>query len=430
MANINIGGKSIPLVIPKTDKTLATVQPGQRYASTQVVPFVSADLTGTLTETKIYAGNTIVDAQAGHSVGISGNFAVAGAPYRSFVGTQEGSVYVFEKQNGTWTEIQELSAVDKLSYDRFGYSVAIDGDTILVGVYQDDPGIGGSGSVRVFENQAGTWTETQTLQASVPESNAGFGYSVKLEGNTAIIGEYKRDGSAGAQCGAAYIFEKQAGTWTETQKLEASDQASQDLFGTTVDINNDKVVISAPDHTDSGVSKTGAVYVFEKQNGTWTETQKIVELHNPEDRLGRGVAIHGDFIVAGAPYGDINGLNGGNAFVFEKQNGTWTKTQTLVASTLNALDRFGWTVDIEGNNIVVGAYLDDPSGYSAGGTVTVFENQEGTWTEIQSLTSNDVQSSDNFGYAFELSGDAIIVGSRGDDIGVTSNAGSAYIYEV
>ena len=166
---------------------------------------------------------------------------------------------------GTWTQTAKLTASDGAGSDYFGYSVSIDGNTIVIGAYRDDDNGSFSGSAYVFSNDSGTWTQTAKLTASDGASFDYFGGSVSIDGNTMVIGAY-RDDDNGSSSGSAYVFSNDSGTWTQTAKLTASDGASFDYFGYSVSIDGNTMVIGAYRDDDNG-SSSGSAYVF--TNDRW-----------------------------------------------------------------------------------------------------------------------------------------------------------------
>jgi cysteine-rich repeat protein len=281
----------------------------------------------------------------GKSVAISGD--------RLVVGTTDGtgSAYVFDRQgDGTWQEGEKLVANDGDSGDMFGDSVAIDGDHILVGALRDDVGASDSGSAYVFERQPdGSWDQVQKLVASDGGASERFGKSVSISGDRLVVG---------SNSGAPYIFERQPdGTWDEVQKLVVTDSITGQQFGFSVAIHEDRVVVGAVGDDDNG-TESGSVYVFEREtSGTWSQAQKVIASSGAaQDHFGWHVAIHGDRFVVGVRDDDTQGSNSGAVYVFERQtSGVWTETDKILASDGLAHDYFGFHVAIDGGRVLVGA---------------------------------------------------------------------------
>lgn len=315
-------------------------------------------------------------------------------------------------------EVAELLASDGADADEFGQSVCIDGDAAIVGANRSQGRRAHAGSAYIFEKVGEVWTQTAKLVASDGEVDDLFGWSVSMSGHTAIVGAIFDDGGRGS----AYIFEKVGGVWTQQAKLLASDGAAGDSFGTSVSVSGDTAIVASPGDDDRGVN-SGSAYIFEKVGGAWTQQAKLLASDGAaDDTLGKSVAISGDAAIVGAIWHDHRGDNSGSAYVYEKVDGVWTEQAELLASDGQAWDQFGFSVSIAGNTAVVGAHA-----LARSGSAYAFENVGGVWTQKSKLLAADGQAGDDFGWSVSISGDAAIVGARGDrDRGIAS--GSAYVF--
>ncbi len=232
----------------------------------------------------------------GYSVALDGTTAFIGADLL-------GAVYVFNESGGTWTQTQKLTASDEGLSDVFGYSVLVQGSTAFVGAYGNNTF---QGAVYVFTESGGTWTETQKLTADDGTSNAYFGYAIAVSGTNLIVGAW---GDGSNLQGAAYVFTESNGTWSQTQKLVPDDIQIQAKFGHSVAIDGTHAVIGADG--DDNQTAQGAVYVFDQAGGTWSQSQKLYASdgqHN--DQLGFPVTLDGTRALAGAwgwPAGALTG---------------------------------------------------------------------------------------------------------------------------
>lgn len=266
-----------------------------------------------------------------------------------------------------WNEVIKAVASDRASNDYFGNSVAISGDYAIVGASNEDEDALGTntlsdaGSAYIFKNNAGTWTQVQKIVASDRGVGDRFGISVAISGDYAIVGAYWEDEDAfGAnallRAGSAYIFKNNAGTWTEVQKIVASDRGIYDNFGNSVTISSDYAIVGAYDDDEDvfgadTLNNAGSAYIFKNNAGIWTQVQKIVASdRGADDYFGNSVAISGDYAILGAPFEDASGLNTfeGSAYIFKNNGGIWTQVQKVVASDQGIGDRFGWSVAISG----------------------------------------------------------------------------------
>ena len=202
----------------------------------------------------------------GHSVGTSGDSVVVGAPRDDDAGNTSGSAYVFMRNQNNWGQVDKLTASDAAGSDSFGSSVGISGETVVVGAPSDDDGGSNSGSVYLFQynqGEADNWVQVSKLSAFDGDPHDGFGSSVSIDGHSVVVGAVVDD-EAGDRAGSAYVFEgSQGGTgsWGQVNKLTASDAAADDLFGISVGISDGTLVVGARDDDDAGVS-SGSAYIF------------------------------------------------------------------------------------------------------------------------------------------------------------------------
>jgi len=387
-----------------------------------------------MTETaKLTASDRAERDSFGKSVSISSDNIVIGAVGDDDKGLGSGSAYVFTKPSGGWvdmTETAKLTASDGAEKDYFGYSVSISGDDIIIGAYQDDDNTENSGSAYIFTKPSGGWsnmTQTAKLTASDGEENDWFGWSVSISGNNIIIGAYQDDDNGG-NSGSAYVFTKPSGGWTnmtQTAKLTASDGASNDCFGTSVSISEDNVIVGAP-YDDDGESGSGSAYIFTKPSGGWTnmtETAKLTDSDGEKNNyFGYSVSISGDNVIIGVP-GNESGTPGKSSVdIFKKPSDGWetsTEDQEIEPPLYigNYEDYFGFSVALDNNYAVIGAYGYKPNNYNKGMAYILYFDGY-SWNKIAELKP----SSDGrfFGYSVSISGDNIVVGDYSD--------GSAYVF--
>ena len=347
------------------------------------------------------------------SVALSGDLALVGAKRLGGL----GAAYVFARQGGTWTQQAKLTAADAdpLS-DSFGSSVAFSGDFALIGAHLDIDRGSSAGAAYVFMRQGGTWTQQAKLTASDGDGLEQFGSSVALSGDLALIGAHIKDDDQGREgVGAAYIFVRQSNIWTEQAKLTASDGEEEDAFGFSVALSGDLALIGAA-RAAGKVDNSGAAYVFARQGGTWTQQAKLTAIDGEEeDRFGISVAFSGDLALIGAHLDDNQAQNAGAAYVFVRQGGTWTQQTKLTAADGEEEDRFGVSVAFSGGLALVGAERG-----SDAAAAYVFARQGDTWTQQTRLTG--VEEGTHSSVAF--SGNFALVGARTND-----NQVAAYIFE-
>jgi uncharacterized repeat protein (TIGR01451 family) len=364
----------------------------------------------------------------GYSVAVSGDTAVVGAPRETVAGSaHRGAAYVFVRSGTAWSLQQKLAASDGAPDDEFGHSVAVSGDTALIGAWMDDTPAGGSaGSVYVFLRSGTAWQQFQKLLPSDGGIFDVFGASVSIDGDTAVVGAFRADTAGGPDAGAAYVFARSGFTWSEQQKLTASDGAGGDWFGNAVSVSVDTAVIGAI----TGGFGNGAAYVFVRSGTSWTQQQKLLASDGAlNDAFGCAVSVDGSTAVIGAYLDDTpGGMDAGSAYAFVRAGTTWTQQQKLLASDGLPGDWFGWAVSVSGDTAAVGARQDDNVTGLDAGSAYVFVRAGTLWTEQQRLQAPDGSSFDYLGVSVAVSGDTLLAGAPFDDIGTAADAGSAYLF--
>lgn len=336
----------------------------------------------------------------------------------------------------TWTQQTKLIANDGAPLDGFGgssVSLSADGNTALVGAFLHDVvGMTDHGAAYVYVRSGNTWTEQARLVASDGDYNDQAGYAVSLsaDGNTAVVGAPLADGSIDFDQGAVYVYVRSGGTWTEDAKLTASDGAQGDEFGRAVSISGDgnTVIVGMPYY--------GYAYVYVRSGGTWSEQASFTGSDSTmDDNFAQTVSLSADGSMAliGSSMSTI-GMNPlqGAAYVFVRSGGIWTEQDKLVASDGFALELFGYSVALnaDGSTAVVGAMLDGIGGNIMQGSAYVFARSGSTWTQQARLISNDGWSEDRLGGVVSISadGNTVLATAQGDDIESNSNQGSAYVF--
>ena len=327
---------------------------------------------------------------------------------------------------GIWSEQAKLTASDGAASDLFGNSVSVSGDTALISAPYDDDQGDRSGSVYVFERDAtGSWSEQEKLTASDGAAGDAFGFFVSVSGDTALIGAPDNQGS-----GSAYVFVRDAtGTWSEQAKLAASDGAAGDIFGQSFSVLGNTALIGAPQDDDLG-SVSGAVYVFVRDaTGTWSEQAKLTASDGAAgDLFGNPVLVSGDTALIGARVDDDRGFHSGSVYVFVRDaTGSWSEQAKLTASDGAANDVFGNSVSVSGDTALIGVARDDDRGDNSGSAYVFVRDATGNWSEQAKLTASDGAAGDVFGYSVSLLDGTALIGAAGnDDRGESS--GSVYVF--
>ncbi|MEE9294884.1 MAG: hypothetical protein V3W34_07995 [Phycisphaerae bacterium] len=322
----------------------------------------------------------------------------------------------------TLCKVEKLTASDATAHDEFGRSVGADGAVVVVGALLDDIGALSSGSAYVYRFDGLSWQEEQKLTPSKPSTGAHFGASVAVSGNVILIGS-PFDDAAALSAGSAYLYRFDGDTWNEEQRLLAPDASSHDLFGQTVAIDGDVVLVAAI-LDNAGANNTGSAYVYRYDGSTWVFEQKLVpDDVARDDRVGYGLAVSGDAAVITSRFDDAMGVASGSAYVYRFDGDTWNEEQKLIASDGAPFDEMGRSAGASGDSIVVGAH-----GHVGGGAAYVFHFDGETWSEQQKLTSSDAAPFAEFGRSVDLAGDFVLVGAHFDDE-AGFGAGSAYLFQ-
>jgi parallel beta-helix repeat protein len=374
---------------------------------------------------KLLASDGAAGDELGCSVGISDNTALIGAFHDDDNGADSGSAYVFRYDGSNWIGQAKLLPFDGAADDRFGEAVAISGDTAVIGARRDDDNGENSGAVYVFRFDGSDWALQAKLLPSDGAAGDGFGRSVAISGNTAVIGATGDDDN-GTNSGSAYVFRYDGSDWVEEAKLLASDGAASDLFGFSASIYGDSALIGAEDDDDNG-DNSGSAYVFRYDGLTWAQEAKLLPADGePRDYFGCSVAISGDAAVVGAYNGNDNGATSGSAYVFRYDGSNWSNEAKLLASDSAGGDNFGWSVAISGDTAVIGAKWDDDNGEDSGAAY-VFRYDGANWVEQAKLLASDGAADDTFGRSVAISGGTAVIGADGDDDN-GSYSGSAYVF--
>lgn len=303
--------------------------------------------------------------------------------------------------------IQKTVDANREAYDIMGTSVVVRGDFAAVGEPNDKQDlnellpIDSAGSVHIYRrNPDASWSHFQKITPSDRGMGDKFGFSIAMEGNQLFVGAYGQmldENSANPLpvSGAVYVYEYISGVWTFRQKIVAYDRDGGELFGLTMAVDNGVLIIGAPDEEkdENGIvgALSGAVYVYQKDNtGNWNFVQKIVGFDKDNgDYYGSSISKFGNVLAVGSFKNDIGGaaVHGGAVYIYEKIAGSWVFKNKVTASNIAPSDLFGYSVSVDGNFIVVGANRKD-AGIQRLGRVYVFKKDgSGNWVQIQTMSS-------------------------------------------
>lgn len=374
--------------------------------------------TDTSSDTLLPADAGVGD-DVGFAVDCDGRMAVVGAPAESETEPNPGRVYLFERVDGSWTEREQFeSRSDRAA---FGWSVAITGDTVAIGAPKAATVGHQAGAVDLFERTEAGWRRTRITPTDASEGDR-FGWSLALEGDRLLV---SADAAEDAR-GAAYVFEREGDRWAERTRLMGATPG--DFFGTDVDIDGASALVGAV-YEDTTGEKAGAAYLFERAGGEWTEQACLIANDAAaHDHFGGAVALSDDIAAVGAPTSDTDVEDAGAVYVFERQGSSWTELARLTASDGSANDGFGWAVALDGDRLLGAADFESSQGTYAG-AVYAFDRTDEGWTEAEKLTAPDAAAGDGFGESVAFCGESVLVGAPDDDNERGESAGAAYVLE-
>lgn len=453
-----------------------------------------AQNTGFRVDDYIKASNTDPGDEFGQSVAISGDLMAFGAyreesSARNVGGGQldntardAGAVYVYVRDNNRWQLDAYIKPNNMDAGDRFGWSVALDGDRLVVGAPEEDgagtglnanPGdnsASNAGAVYLFERVRGRWQQSAYLKASNTDARDRFGTAVAIDGDTIVVGAPDEDSNArgingdqsnnsSLNSGAVYVFRKPDNRWFQEAYIKASNTGGGDRFGSAVDIHRDTIVVGAPAESSDAIGvdgdqgnnfalEAGAAYVLNRADSFWNQTGYLKPFNtDPGDRFGTAVAIGELDIVVGAVGEDgsspgVNGefddlrRNAGAAYSFIRDGRFWFGVDYLKASNPDFDDAFGSAVDLDRLRLVVTAVGEDSNatgldgddannGASDSGAAWTFNRNGRRWVAGQYLKAPNTDRGDRFGTDVALQAGVLLVGASGEESNATGVNGNA-----
>ncbi|MBN1149332.1 MAG: FG-GAP repeat protein [Anaerolineales bacterium] len=384
---------------------------------------------------KLVAADGVTDSLFGGAVSLSGDTALISALWGDGF---KGAVYIFERNQGgpdAWGQATKLiTPPDVIAVENFGYSVSLDSDTALIGASDDEvDGNTGQGSAYLFQrNQGGAnnWGLVKKLTATDGSGDDKFGYSVSLDGGTALIGAYWDNIGGASQQGSVYIFERNQGgadNWGQVTKLTASDGSANNWFGASVSLDGGTALVGAY----GGNGYQGSAYLFERNypsSDGWGQVKKLTDSDGAAYAyFGASVSLDGDTILAGAYLDTVNSYFGlGSVSLFTRDGDEWAQVTRIAASDGGGYDNFGFAVSLSDDIALIGANFDQGAAYlfqrnadGAGGS------SPDAWGQVKKLAAADGAANDYFGVSVSLDADRALVGASGDD----GDRGAAYLFE-
>ena len=354
----------------------------------------------------------------GYSVSIDGDDVIIGAFHRdNYPVKEQGKSYVYVRSGSSWSEQSNFIAEDAGNI-YFGKSVSINGDYAIVGTGAN---FRNEGKAYIFNRSGNSWSE-QALLFTTDDQSIGFGASVSINGDYAIVGV---SGDA-SNAGKAYIYFRTGSSWSEQAVISASDGAANDHFGASVSIFGDYAIVGAYGHSNY----EGKAYIFHRTGTSWSQ-QAILTASDgsANDYFAYAVSVYGDYAVIGASKKNTGGLDeSGKAYIFNRNGTTWTQQAMLIASDKTAFDNFGHSVDIDSNYVVIGAFNKDVNGNSKQGKAYIFHRSGSFWSEQAQISASDGDKDDYFGESVSMQGEYIVVGASKKGGNGNTWQGKAYVF--
>ncbi len=361
----------------------------------------------------------------GSSVSIYGDSCIIGAYLEDTGEDNAGSVYIFTRSGTSWSLEQEIHNPSPTADDYFGSSVAIYGDTCIIGAYQEDTGGSAAGSVYIYTRSGTTWSLQQEIHNPSPTADDKFGYRVSIYSDSCIIGAYLED-TGEDDAGSVYIYTRSGTTWSLEQEINNPSPVADDKFGDRVSIYGDTCIISAYGD-DTGESSAGSVYIYTRSGTTWSLEQ---EINNPsptaDDYFGYSVSIYGDTCIISASHEDTGFDQAGSVYIYTRSGTTWSLEQEIHNPSPTADDRFGFSVSIYSDTCIISASYED-TGESGAGSAYIYTRSGTSWSLEQEIHNPSPTADDNFGWSVSIYSDSCIIGAYQEDTGADS-AGSAYVF--
>jgi hypothetical protein len=364
----------------------------------------------------------------GWHVDLDGDLAIVGADGEDEQGAAAGAAYVFRHDAGAWSQDGKLTALDGDTDDRFGCAVAIDGDLALAGAWGDDDLGEDCGAAYVFEHDGQAWQQRAKLVPPDLGEDDWFGFAIELQGELAVISS-PLDDDRRLNAGAAYVYAYDGASqaWTLLDKLLPDSPNDALNFGTSLDLDRNQLAVGAFREVAMGM-QPGAVYVF-RDDGAGFAQEAYLMAPDPEQfaLFGSSVAIQDDTLLVGAEWKDSDAVDAGEVYVFRNDGGGWSASGVMHPETpfTNGAS-YGCSVAIEGDLAVVGAYADLPAG---SGAAYAFTWDGVAWNESARIAPSAIGASDEFAHQVALDGRRLLAGAPYADA-LGTNAGQAWIFNV
>ncbi len=367
------------------------------------------------TAQRLLGADSVAYDHFGISVSVAGDIAVIGAYGDGDRGRYTGAAYVFIRVGLKWEQQAKLIATDGVAGDHFGRSVAVDGETIVIGA----TGFNDRNAVYVFVRSGTLWNLQAKLMAADAPTYSSFSCSVSLHADTVLVGDQDRE--------AAYIFTRSGTVWSQQAKITAFDDTLYSSFGCSVSLNNDTALIGASQASDNEGQSSGAAYIFTRSGTTWSQQAKLTGMEDPHTiyaNFGLSVSLYGDTALVGSPNDGSSidsSYRAGSAYIFTRSGTIWSMQAKLLAEDREDNDSFGYPVAINCDSALIGAMGDDDRG-SESGAAYLFTHDGSAWSQQKKIS--DSVSYGSFAQSLSLDSETALIGAYFD----IDSTGAAYIY--
>lgn len=361
-------------------------------------------------------------------IALFNEFALIGAPDEAIYDSNTGSVRAYKlRQNDT--EGYLVIPGDSPDHNFFGAAMSQSERWLIVGSPRDD-GMGiDAGAAHIYEWKNGTWEETASLRPDDLSSEDYFGLSVSVYGNRAVVGASQQQIGNWRYAGTAYVYDYNGESWVFSTKLLASDLARGAFFGSSVSMGENRILVGA-ERSLGGADDSGAAYVFDYDvaTGAWVESIKLIASDSTrDDRFGRSVSLWQDRALVGAYVKNVNGFFSGAAYIFDYDGTSWNESTRLTPTDSSSNDYFGWSVSLNGDNALVGAFGADNDHFTRTGAAYMFTLGDSGWYQSSRLLPINMRENHGFGYSVSLIQSQALVGSHIEVFDQDSGR-AAYLY--
>lgn len=366
----------------------------------------------------LFSPDRFEDNQFGNSVSIYGNRAVVGAS-QQYQSSRKGTVFIFDLIDDKWIQTATLQASDGQLGDKFGLSVNLYNDRLMVSSVVN--------GIYVFDYKDDVWIESDKIFPNDAVNGTtvfNFGSSLSQEENIVLVGSYRSEVNQ-IRTGSAYIFQYDGQSWIQISKLMSEDGKHADNFGISVSLNRDKALIGASNIANSSL---GAAYVFEKINNNWIQSAKLTGSAEPSNysSFGSSVSLVDNIAIIGAKNDGTNGFSSGSAYFFKNNGDNWIEKDIIFASNSHELAAFGSFVYATNDKVLIGAPHSNVNGLHQNGSVYSYTIIEDELIENDKIIAKEGATYDQFGYSLNIHKNIAIIGAPFDN----SYSGAAYIYRL